>query len=261
MRKVAIVTLSIPITALTLLVFLSVIQINNVQGDCALDNDWPQKPCYDVYPTPSFEQQRKDWEEYYQYKGEVWMEAKKAEMDAAIKSGTLREWVVQGQELEQNSNYNVWWYYYLRDEVPPYGGLIVEKPNEFDVLFIISYIAAAIAIIFGTAIALWKLKVLFRWNNLLFVAAMIAIAYGLFYMLGTYPIVFQYDLPYPFPHLMSVERIKEGESQHGITYNPMDSARVDPYWLLWSSALYVGIVILLIFCVYNMIRLRSSRNN
>ena len=228
---------------------------------CALDNDWPQKPCYDEYPTPSFEQQRKDWEGYYQYKGEGWMEAKKAEMDTAIKSGTLREWVEQGQQLEQNSNFNVWWYYYLRDEVPPYGGLIVEKPNEFDALFIISYIAAAIAIIFGTAISLWKMRVLFRWNNLLFVAAMIAIAYGLFYMLGTIPIVFQYDLPYPFPHLMSVEREREGEGQYMTREDPADSARVEPYWLVWSAVLYGGITTLVIVCVYNMKAYRFRKSN
>jgi len=227
---------------------------NSAKAICALDNDWPQKPCYDEYPQPSLEQMRKDWEGYYQYKGAEWMEMKKAEMDKAIKEGNLSEWVKQGAELEQYANYNVWWYYYLKNEVPPYGEYIFERPSEIEVSTLLPYIAVAIAGIVGIVATLWKKRILFKRASLLFIIALVATVYGLFHMYALFPLVFQADLPYPFPHLYSVEKVSEGTAQSMTFFDPENAARVDPYWRVWSFVLYFGITALLIVSTTKAIR-------
>ncbi|AFU60127.1 hypothetical protein Ngar_c32110 [Candidatus Nitrososphaera gargensis Ga9.2] len=71
------------------------------------------------------------WEEYYKYKGKDWMEMKKAEMDQAIRDGTLREWVEYRSEPNNFANYNVYSYYYLNDQAPSISWYSFER-NDFE---------------------------------------------------------------------------------------------------------------------------------
>lgn len=83
-------------------------------GCGGFNSDWTGAPCYAIpgfHPTK--EQMRKDWSGYYQYKGAQWMEAKKMEMANYTSSNLLKAWTCANQ-----SNYNVWWYYYLNSQAP-----------------------------------------------------------------------------------------------------------------------------------------------
>lgn len=84
---------------------------------CIQDEDWPDKPCLDT-PPYSKEYLLQVWQQYYEYKGKEWMEAKKAEMDMAIQNGSLREWVETQSSPNNFANYNVWYYYNLNGEAP-----------------------------------------------------------------------------------------------------------------------------------------------
>lgn len=105
--------LSITLSGLLLLSVL----FANVFASCVYDNDWPEKPCLDT-PPYSDSKVKKLWEPYYQMKGKEWMEMKKAEMETAIKDGTLKEWTEYGTRSNNYANYNVWFYYHLYGEAP-----------------------------------------------------------------------------------------------------------------------------------------------
>jgi hypothetical protein len=81
-------------------------------AECGPDSDWPEHPCLDS-GTYSESYLKEVWQKYYDYKGKDWMEAKKAEMDQAIKAGTLREWIDQS-----DANNNVYYYYRLNGQAP-----------------------------------------------------------------------------------------------------------------------------------------------
>jgi len=95
-------------------------------ASCILDNDWPEKPCLDT-PPYSESYLKSVWEEYYNCKGGEWMETKKAEMDQAIKDGTLREWVEYSSEPINFANYNVYSYYHMNGQAPDaYAGASID---------------------------------------------------------------------------------------------------------------------------------------
>ena len=221
-----------------------------VHAMCAYDPDWPNKPCYDEWPMPSPEQMRKDWQGYYDYKGKVWMETKQAEMMKAIDDGTIIQWVQSGFEPGDYSNYNVWYYYYLNDQVPNYGGEIFPIPNKIDTAYLIVYTILSGGAIFTLVFYLWRRGFLFQWAPLLFVVSITAIAYGFFHMLSPLPFLPSFDLPYPFPHLTGVERTIGGGSGYSISYDSSNGLLVDPYWIVWSMILYAGTILSSIFFSY-----------
>lgn len=106
------------------LIFLMLSLMNNVQAECEIDKDWPQKPCYADPPPPTLAKQLSQWNHYYEFKGKEWMEMKKTEIDNAIKANNLAEWIKQGDlstDFEENNpNRNVWNYYYLNGMAPHY---------------------------------------------------------------------------------------------------------------------------------------------
>lgn len=80
-------------------------------ASCAVNEDWPDAPCFDVLPV-NREEYRTAWAPYHDYKGSEWMEEKKVELLLAIENGTFKEW-------ENNiENYNVYQYYHSIGLVP-----------------------------------------------------------------------------------------------------------------------------------------------
>ncbi|MGI0009022.1 MAG: hypothetical protein ACRD92_05325 [Nitrosopumilaceae archaeon] len=97
----------------------------NVQALCVPSDDWPGMPCVGPQGKPNLEKWKQAWNEYYQYKGKDWMEMKKSEMDKVITEGNLKEWTGLGE-----TNYNVWYYYWINDQAPnPFG---VSLDEAFD---------------------------------------------------------------------------------------------------------------------------------
>jgi hypothetical protein len=116
--------------------FLSLVG-NNADAMCAIDNDWPDKPCYDTSPPfpLSKSEWKKVWDPYYDHKGKEWMEQKKSDLDDQIKSGTLQEWIESGYAEQDFANYNVWFYYYVNDLVPaPEGYELDSQIRDRDLL-------------------------------------------------------------------------------------------------------------------------------
>jgi hypothetical protein len=93
----------------------SVVFSNFALASCAINDDWPDAPCFDVMPV-NREEYREAWALYYDYKGSDWMEQKKAEMLDAKDDGMLAEWMNGGSQ-----NHNVFSYYQSRGEIsfPP----------------------------------------------------------------------------------------------------------------------------------------------
>ncbi len=59
---------------------------------CAINGDWPSAPCMDMIINGHYPQEQVDkWSDYYDYKGEQFMELKKAEMNQAIQNDTLQQ--------------------------------------------------------------------------------------------------------------------------------------------------------------------------
>src|SRR5579885_269760 len=105
--------LSIILISISLLIPLL---LNNTANGCLFNSDWPHAPCYAIPGiNATKEQMQKDWSGYLQYKGNQWMELKKNEMSNATATGTLKNWVCNSE-----SNYDVWWYYYLNNQAPSF---------------------------------------------------------------------------------------------------------------------------------------------
>jgi len=67
--------------------------------------------------------------------------------------------------------------------------------------------------------------------------------FGLINLFSYLPISFSpsfLNTPFPFEHVYIMDMGKSG-SHHQIGYLPMNEAVNDPYWLVWSLALYAGI--------------------
>lgn len=103
---------------------------NTAFGLCMPDPDWPDAPCYGC-PTcyPGIEQEKSDWEGYFEYKGEQWMNQKKNEMFLVIEQAGITQWLYHKSSYYSESNHNVWKYYYLHGEVPRENGKYL---GEFD---------------------------------------------------------------------------------------------------------------------------------
>lgn len=106
--------------------------------ECQTDVDWPEKPCYKKYEYPGKEVEFKKWSEYYDFKGPEFMEIKKNEMIQALESGSLKSWIKQQgsigdrdiDKFTNNTNHNVWFYYYLKGDIPsPWDGKYI--PDDF----------------------------------------------------------------------------------------------------------------------------------
>ena len=112
------------------IVFAITIGINHAEARCMLDKDWPGKPCIDTSPPlPLSKSEWKDlWTGYYIFKGADWMENKKSELDNQVKSGTLKEWIESGNEVQNFTNYNVWFYYYVNGQAPAPEGYELSEP-------------------------------------------------------------------------------------------------------------------------------------
>jgi hypothetical protein len=109
------------ITAIILVFTISSISIRSQSvyaDECGDDKDWPDKtkPC-PLYGAESETELRQRWDRYYELKGKDWMEAKKAEMDQAIKNGTFTEWIRYAPD-NNNANRNVYFYYRLNNQAP-----------------------------------------------------------------------------------------------------------------------------------------------
>ena len=89
-------------------------------ADCNTNSDWPDAPCFDMWPIPKSEV-KSAWEQYYNYKGTEWMEIKKSEMNYALDKGILHEWIYYGSRFGNQENYNVYFYYFINDEAPAIG--------------------------------------------------------------------------------------------------------------------------------------------
>ena len=100
----------------TIFVILTIIGIGMSESFamCAVNEDWPDAPCMDMIMNGQYPQEQVDrWSDYYDYKGEQFMDAKKAEMNQAIQDDILQEWVD-----ESIQNYNVWTYYHFSGDAP-----------------------------------------------------------------------------------------------------------------------------------------------
>ena len=125
------------ILAIILFAAVAVMSEQTAYGQCIFDEDWPDKPCLDT-PPYSEEYLRQVWQQYYEYKGREWMEAKKAEMDMAIQNGLLREWVETKSSPNNFANYNVWHYYHLFGEAldaygPPVTPTQIEECKKYGI--------------------------------------------------------------------------------------------------------------------------------
>lgn len=140
--------------ALVLLVMLGVGMTHRVEASCVEDADWPAKPCLD---TPPYDREylKKTWDEYYERKGSNWMEMKKAEMDQAIRDGTLKEWVEYQSGPNNFANFNVYFYYYLNDQAPDINDYDAIAKDSNALVISYWYVSPAgialIAVIAGTA--------------------------------------------------------------------------------------------------------------
>ena len=104
--------------------------MTDAYGWCPENNDWLDAPCYAPYQITleSFEEKIKDdWANYYDYKGELWMEQKQYEMQQAMQTDSLDKWI----ELTE-SHGNVHYYYYLQGEAPDLNGEYVFTCNMYE---------------------------------------------------------------------------------------------------------------------------------
>ena len=84
---------------------------------CIENDDWPDAPCIDLIINGKYEQKDVDrWAGYYQYKGTVFMEQKRSELEQAIKVDNLQNWVD-----ESIQNRNVYEYYFFSGRAPNTG--------------------------------------------------------------------------------------------------------------------------------------------
>lgn len=124
---------------------------------CVQDTDWPGKPCFDT-PPYSNEESREAWEKYYEYKGQEWMEMKKAEMDMAIEEGRLKEWTAYQSEPNNFANSNVYTYYLVNDQVTPVSRNPSNDSGFLSIPSVVWIAAVAGIAVAGTAAALLILK-------------------------------------------------------------------------------------------------------
>jgi hypothetical protein len=93
-------------------------------ASCIENDDWPDAPCLDLKINGKYKQDDVDrWAGYYQYKGTVFMEEKRSELEQAIKADNLKNWA-----NESIQNRNVYEYYFFSGRAPNTG----EYYGDFD---------------------------------------------------------------------------------------------------------------------------------
>ncbi len=84
------------------------------------------------------------------------------------------------------------------------------------------------------------------------IIGIIMLVFGLINLFWYLPISFGITLmntPFPFDHLYDVVQTEGKGISTQIGYMPIDEVINDPYWLVWSLALYGGIA-MIIFAVW-----------
>lgn len=96
----------------------------SVYASCVFNEDWSEAPCLDTIANGRYDQSEvNQWANYYQYKGTMFMEQKRSELNQAISGGILQEWVD-----ESIQNKNVYAYYFFSGRAPSIG----QDQAEFD---------------------------------------------------------------------------------------------------------------------------------
>jgi hypothetical protein len=106
------------------IVGISASAIPIVYAQCLVNEDWPDAPCLDGIINGHYPQKDVNrWAEYYQYKGTVFMEQKRSELDNAIQENSLQGWADRSIQ-----NRNVYEYYFFSGRDPNTG----EYYGQFD---------------------------------------------------------------------------------------------------------------------------------
>ncbi len=101
-----------------------------VDAICMENQDWSDAPCYGCIGCyPGLEQEKIEWEPYYDYKGSMWMNAKKIQLETAIHNSSLREWFEQS---DNQAHKNVHKYYFLQGDVPNIYGMNFDEALGFE---------------------------------------------------------------------------------------------------------------------------------
>lgn len=88
-------------------------------------NEWPAAPYCPGGCQLDYLKQR--WAEYYDYKGEEWMELKKHEMLLSMENGTLMDWL---NKDPTRAHYNVFNYYFYKGEIPNIEGKLIDQVEQ-----------------------------------------------------------------------------------------------------------------------------------
>lgn len=97
--------------------FALILPINLVYAPPSVNPDWPEYP---YCPGGcSREILVDEWAQYYDMKGQEWMEKKRAELFDAYANGTLDEWI---DSDPSKANQNTYTYYYILGEIPNSDG-------------------------------------------------------------------------------------------------------------------------------------------
>lgn len=96
---------------------------------CIPSSDWPDRPCYAPYFGLHLEQEKLDFEPYYDHKGKQWMDTKLQQLQNSVQNNSLDLWLSQSEE---ETNYNVYTYYFLQGEVPNRYGYSFEEALKFE---------------------------------------------------------------------------------------------------------------------------------
>lgn len=129
---------------------------------CPENTDWPEAPnkC-DMRTNYTRTELKILYDEYYQYKGEQWMEMKKTEMDSVISKGSwiwgypaLWLWLGHTQQELPFENINVYLYYSLNGQAPDVGWGWYYVNDEFEPVITSYYISPGAIIMISSSIAI-----------------------------------------------------------------------------------------------------------
>jgi hypothetical protein len=115
-----------------------IIMHSNASGWCIENKDWPDAPCYTSFQDSmsSFQDSmssfhdkiQKDWEPYYDFKGESIMKSKLLELEVAIRNNMLQDWLEKSSNPQEHEN--IHYYYFLQGEVPNSDGLFFDEATQ-----------------------------------------------------------------------------------------------------------------------------------
>lgn len=88
-------------------------------------NEWPAAPYCPGGCQLDYLKQK--WSEYYDYKGEEWMELKKYEMLLSIENGNLTDWL---NKDPTQAHYNAFNYYFYKGEIPNIEGKFIDQVEQ-----------------------------------------------------------------------------------------------------------------------------------